>query len=295
MRYIDENGRLVVRSTLLSSLFKQPKEIENKALWLLNGGEEENEKILLGTVAHCLLFEPDEVDKRFFFYEGDRRSKSFKVSSLYHKTKQPVSSKTLNTATEMVSVLKDYLTREAPDKVRKMIFENYDDSDAYFREKEFSVSGEGYSEVIRPDAVCCTKFLDYKTTSLKAVDAAGWREHIMQYNMHLQLGFYYRVLVAAKGYDNIDGAYHLVQSTVPPYTVSLFFFPKSILMDIQIDVKIAMAGLLKLWEERKTVQNILLEPVLNFAEKGMEDLEEKATKNIFYRILNESGNQQNPL
>lgn len=268
MRYIDENGKLIVRSTLLSSLFRQHREVENKALWLLNGGEEENDKILLGSLAHCILFEPDTLDDRFAFYEGDKRSRSFKNSSFYHKDKTLVPEKLYKVAKEMVESLTEYLHSKAPDRVRKMVFGGLDDE--YLQEKEMSVVLPDHKETIKPDALCSTAFLDYKTTALKAVDSSGWREHLMQYNMHLQLGFYYKVLSQIPGY-NIDGAYHLVQSTVAPYAVSLFFFPRTTLEDIQEDVNIAKAGLMDLWEEMNRVQTISLCPVLNFAAKDIDE------------------------
>lgn len=265
-RYVDESGKPIIRSTLLSMVYSDDKfDRSDKVKFLFQGGEITGDNMVLGSLAHMFLFQPHLVKDTYVCYTGNKTSKSYKEMVDRYPGRIPVKICDYHTARNMSRVVGEFVKSDDVDPVVRELISG--GNEVYF-EEEIEFDRGGYKEVIRPDSHNHEYFLDYKTTSKCAVNQEIWHEHIVKYNMHVQLGFYFRLLAEKQmelyGYERIKGAYHLVQSTVPPYSVSVFFFPKSSLENVLDDIDACKLEVLSRFENMRNKSYIQLESIFNF-------------------------------
>lgn len=232
-----------LRSTLLSNcLLRVPVALH----MLKGGGFEQTEAMQLGSVAHCLLFEPEKFDLRYEIFTG---SKNISVS--YKKAletgREPLKDKTYEKAKEMNNVLKEWL-EEHETEVRSLLATGKKEESIHYEDEEFI-------HTIKPDCYNSEFFLDYKTTSLASPDVQTWKTHCIEYYLTIQLGYYYRIL-KEKG-NKVKGAFHLTQSTVAPHFVSAFYFDQNSLEEMGEMVDVAIDSVRKLIEEAKNPINTI--------------------------------------
>lgn len=188
-----------------------------EAEWLLKGGKDtETEAMLLGSLAHSFVLEGvDKTVERFQPRRGNVASKEH--AAIVAAGRRPVPIKIWLKAEAMYMSMQKFLKEDSQGMVIGEVFAN-----AKF-EEDISFEDDDFVYTCKPDAYSPRFFVDYKTTSAKAVNTEFWAHHVARTKMEIQLALYYWVL-RKNGYP-IEGAYHLVQSTIEPYLVKAFFFP----------------------------------------------------------------------
>lgn len=209
MNRLELDKPLVITSTLLRNAINNP----SVALATLTGtASESTECMMLGTVAHCLLLEPEEFENRFTITGADRllkatRRKEFQATGLI-----TIKKNMFNQASEMVASLRNQLTQPHMANVKRLVD---------FGVKEERLFSGDYA--IKPDAYNDEYFLDYKTVSMLYPEKSLWINNMLDTNLMVQLGLYYHVL-CENGHKPRSGAYHLVQTIFPPYQAVSFKF-----------------------------------------------------------------------
>lgn len=215
-------SEIVIRSTLLRSALLNPQE----AIWILKGGQKgSNENMILGSLAHMMLLEPEKVKTKYLVYSGDKRGNDYKQKLLnLGEDYTLISENMYNQATEMIRVLKEELSDNIDYHSVKRILEKGK------KEESIEYVDDFYKNkvVIKPDAYSSSCFLDYKTISFPSVNKEFWINYCRCYGLDIQMGLYYDILKKT-GKSSCDGFYHLVQSTIKPYCVFVFFFGKEVL------------------------------------------------------------------
>lgn len=215
----------VIRSTILKTIYNDL----GRGIWLYKGGSiPTTEAMLLGTVAHCLLLEPKEFSLRFEV--SDIRKGSKEYNSIVRFGRTPIKSNMYSTAKQMVSVLQEYLERnkhqEAFANIKSLI-------DHGLKEEIIDYEDAQFIYRIKPDAYNEHYMVDYKTTSCTYVTKRDWEFYVQHVSHDIQVAFYTDVLFKAKNI-NLKCSYHIVQSTIPPFLVSCFFFlPDSIKVGLE--------------------------------------------------------------
>lgn len=224
-----------IRATLLRSALTNPTE----GVWSLMGGHKtQTEEMLLGSMAHAALLESGELDQRYVSYDGTKAGKEYKAKKLeYRDTEVVLVQRSLKEkAEQMANIAKEYLESDkCPRDLNSLFLKG--------KKEETLSRNEGDDlYVIKPDIYNAHCFMDYKTTSELHVSRPLWHEHCRVYATDVQLGFYYRVLKDL-GFPMDKGAYHLVQSSVPPHCITTFFFPETCLIGSQERVDTALVAL----------------------------------------------------
>ena len=204
----------IIRSTLLRAAY----ESEALARWqLMGGGKESTKEMQLGTLAHAMLLEPKKAKEEFIQYAGTKAGREYKSLLKTMPAENLFPEEAWCKANEMAATVRDYLKQpECPKKLADLILKG---------KKEETLEYENEKNIfqIKPDSYTKNCFLDYKTTSTVFADYSYWSMHCQVYGLEIQLGYYAHVLKLL-GNEPTGGAYHLVQSTQPPYCISVFFF-----------------------------------------------------------------------
>lgn len=207
--------------TIRSSIIRAALEDEGLVSWYLQGGKlEQTDSMLTGSITHCLILEPEKFDEMFTVVDTQRRgTKEWKLAEESKKT--PVKRDLYNKCL----------------KIKEAFWENINNGD-YSQVKDVLINGvkEEWLQIkgsrndvsfsIKPDVYTKDTLIDYKTTSRKSVTPFQWAEIVNEYAYDVQVVFYMNMLNTIKGSEgvNIKNIYHIVQSTEPPYCLSVFFF-----------------------------------------------------------------------
>lgn len=234
----EQTTKLRLRSTLLRDV------VNNRAramqTILKKSDYDKNDRytgaLQLGILAHCMLLEPEQIEKRYCIFDGDYGGKGYRaVVENPDERRVPMKARYLEQATEMHKVVDEFIQNN--DKINHLFIKG---------EKELPLEYEDHEFIhtIKPDILGNEYFVDYKTTSILYPEKTAWLFHCIQMRLFLQLGYYYMVL-GKLGY-NIRGAYHIVQTAEKPYHCQLFYFPKKDLVKMQEDVSVAIGAVRQL-------------------------------------------------
>ncbi len=205
-----------------SSIIRAALEDEGLVSWYLQGGKlEQTDSMLTGSIVHCLILEPEKFDEVFTVIDAKRRgTKEWKLAE--ESSKIPVKKDLYNKCLEIKEAFWKFLGDGRYEDVR-VALENG------VKEEWIQIQGPktGVSFSIKPDVYTKDTLIDYKTTSRRSVSALQWAEIVNEYKYDVQVAFYMNMLNTIKKKEGVEikNVYHIVQSTEPPYCLSVFFFP----------------------------------------------------------------------
>lgn len=171
------------------------------------------ESISIGLISHCLLLEPNKLEERYAFFNGNYQGKEHRSLIRQEIGKELLKTKSLEKAQEMVGVVRNFIDNNSEfaelfHTSEKEVYLEYEDNE--------------FLHTIKPDVLGNNYFIDYKTSNIDFPEKSTWAYYCTKYKLFIQLGYYYKIL--KKLNYNIEGAYHLVQTTSYPYHCRMFFF-----------------------------------------------------------------------
>lgn len=233
---------MILKTKLRATLLKTALQNKAKALQMLisSSPTKQTAEMLLGSMAHCALLEPDRFNSRYAEYEGHvNTSISFKNAE---KTgKSPVKKMIADQARAMINTAMVYLSRNEELK------QDFDNSE---KESSFCAEDETYCYNARLDALSENYIFEYKTTCLPSPEKDEWLLVVQKYGYGLQMFFYYKLLKMI-GREPKKGVIQIVQSTEFPYITKTFFSPVEAITssELQLEYDTALAIIANLQEQ----------------------------------------------
>lgn len=242
---------IIIRSTIIRAY-----EDEGLVSWYLQGGKsEQTESMLMGSVMHCLILEPEKFDKTYTIIDTARKgTKEWKLAEKSEMT--PIKRDFYKKCLEMRDSFWHYIEQGDYENIRNVLQNGV-------KEECLKIKGPktGVSFSIKPDVYTHDTLIDYKTTSRKNVSALQWQYIVQEYKYDIQVSFYMNMLNIIKKNEgvNIKNVYHIVQSTEPPYCLSVFFFPLTSLATSYRRMISGILGTLEILEKIGKIQNVHVE------------------------------------
>lgn len=241
-----KTNEVVIRSSIIRAALKD----EGEAAWYLQGGKlEPTENMLVGSAAHCLILEPEKFEETFTIVDTQRRgTKEWKLALMSDKT--PIKRDIYNKCVEIKDAFWEAMKSDEYQDIKKAI-------ESGVKEEWIQVQGPNTNSQfsIKPDVYTKDTLIDYKTTCRKCVTSRQWQTIVNEYKYDVQVSFYMNMLNLTKKDEGVDikNIYHIVQSTEPPYCLSVFFFPQ---VSLELAYKRMITGLYSTTEILRNIGNI---------------------------------------
>lgn len=247
-----KTNEVVIRSSIIRAALKD----EGEAAWYLQGGRlEPTENMLVGSAVHCLILEPDKFEETFTIIDTQRRgTKEWKLALMSDKT--PIKRDIYNKCVEIKDAFWKAMESDEYKDIKKAI-------ESGVKEEWIQIKGPNTNSQfsIKPDVYTKDTLIDYKTTCRKCVTSRQWQSIINEYKYDVQMSFYTNMLNTSKKDQgvNIKNIYHIVQSTEPPYCVSVFFFTQTSMDLAYLRMITGLCSTIEILKNIGNIQNIWLE------------------------------------
>ncbi len=243
---------VIIRSSIIRAALTD----EGLVPWYLQGGKlEQTESMLIGSVSHCLILEPEKFDEIYAVVDTQRKgTKEWKLAEKSEKI--PIKRNLYDKCLEIKDAFWHYINSGEYPEIKEALNKG-------IREEWIQIKGQktGVSFSIKPDIYTHNTLIDYKTTSRQSVSALQWQAIVNEYKYDVQVSFYMNMLNIIKKDQGVEikNIYHIVQSTEPPYCLSVFFFPLSFLTVSYHRMITGLCCVLDALDKLGKVQNVYIE------------------------------------